>query len=111
MTTKAKQLIDKHIDMLNNKQNFLNLVEKDVNKYLQRNKERVLNRSEIRKRQEISLNLLMKIDELKISKHALSTSLNISLEELEDVLNCKKVLTKDFENKVKQFLKSKDVEY
>ena len=72
--------------MKTNKENFLKLVSPDKSGTIEEIKERIANRYWLKYSQNIALNVLQQLDELKWSKETFAEKMNISIEEANDIV-------------------------
>lgn len=90
-----------------NKEKFLSLVSDEKPDTVKRNKERIKNREWLNISQNIALDVLNKIDELKWTKEILAKKMNISIDEVNKICSGKTNLTLDIIVSLQKVLKIK----
>lgn len=89
---------------MTNKEKFLNLVSKEPNNSLERNKERIRNRAMLKESQKIALKVLMKLDELKWSQKMLAEKMGVSPQQITKIVSGKENLSIETQIKLQTIL-------
>lgn len=89
---------------MTNKEKFSTLVSKEKTETLNRNKERIKNRSMLRESQRIALKVLLKLDELGWTQRDLAEKLEVSPQQINKIVSGKENLTIETQIKLQDTL-------
>ena len=89
---------------MTNKEKFLALVSNEKTDTLARNKERIKNRSMLRESQQISMKVLIKLDELGWTQKDLAKEMEVSPQQITKIVSGKENLTIDTQIKLQNIL-------
>ena len=89
---------------MTNKEKLLNLVSKQPNNTLAKNRERIQNRAMLRESQNIALKVLMRLDELGWTQRELAIKMGVSPQQISKIVKGKENLTLETQVKLQEVL-------
>ena len=89
---------------MTNKEKFLALVSREDQNTLERNRERIRNRSMLRESQQIALKVLLKLDDLGWTQKGLAKAMEVSPQQITKIVSGKENLTLETQIKLQNLL-------
>jgi len=89
---------------MTNKENFLKLVSEDKTDTLERNRDRIRNRKQLRESRAIAMKVLFKLDDLGWSKKDLADKMNVSPQQITKIVKGKENMKLETQIKLQEIL-------